>query len=241
MPPDWAEIMTQNEKNKIKKEIEEKDKQVKVATTEDAKLAEEGCWEFIREKLGKLEFAVADDEVTVGHKIRVCGEEIDVRVLDLEISSQEGLITPEFLEALQRSPEERRAMAQRKVLAARKHTKILWKKKTRRQDRRSKGFMLKMAYRGDAMTEDSIKQLQRELRTKTREEVWSQITYITKTPKHGKARQLKKSLAKSCRKQNGGRRPPVSWRRSRLVRRSTRSRTRMTRPWRRRRSLRSGK
>ena len=234
--------MTVTEKSKLKEENQAKDTMIQNASPADAKLTEERYQEFIQEKLGKLEFSVGPDEITVDHKIRVCGEEIDVHVLDLEITGQDGLITPEFLEVLQRSPEERRAMAQRKVLAARKHTKILWKKRARRQDRRCRGSQLKTAYRGDAMTEDSIKQLQRELRTKTREEVWAQITYITKTPKHGKAGQLKKSLAKKgCRKKNGGRRLPVSWRRSRMVRRSTRSRTRMTRPWRRRRSLRSGK
>ena len=42
------------------------------------------------------------------------------------------------------------------------------------------------------MTADSIKQLQRELQTKTREEVWRQITYITRAARVGSSRAIKK-------------------------------------------------
>ena len=199
-PSDWTEIMTRAEKSRLAKMIEDKDMQIKEDTPEAAKQTEERYQEFIREKLGALEFAVADDAVTVDHKITVCGQEIDVHVLDLEISGQEGLITPEFLEALQRSPEERRAMAKRKVLAERKGEQILRKKRTRRTDRRCRGSQLRIAYEGDAMSSDSIKQLQRELQTKTREEVWAQITYVTRAPRHGKSRKIKKVRAVSLKK-----------------------------------------
>ena len=50
------------------------------------------------------------------------------------------------------------------------------------------------------MAEDSIKQLQRGLQTKTREEVWAQITYVTKAPRHGKSRKIKKVKAISLKK-----------------------------------------
>ena len=118
--------------------------------------------EFLQEKLGKLEFAVAGDDITVDHKITVCDQEIAQPVLEIHVTDHENLITDELLDLLQKTPEERRAVAKRNEIAGRGQEKAI----QRRRGRKYRGIQLKIAYAGDVMTDDSIQQLGRELKTK---------------------------------------------------------------------------
>ena len=105
-PTEQGDFAKQSSKEKEKvEEIKET-----VGNEEIKAKREEIKWEqFLQKKLGKTTVVMHDDGLHVDHKIKCCGTEIDVPVLELEVEGQSGLINPEFLKIMQMSPAERRA------------------------------------------------------------------------------------------------------------------------------------
>jgi hypothetical protein len=171
--PDWSECMTKAEKqdHEMEKEVAEK----------NLKSEEDKYQDFIMRKLGKLSHSTSEDQFIVDHEVSCCGQMVKVPVFEMDIDGQSNLITPQLLEILQQTPAERRAKAsQPGKLQHWKAHKIVAK-----HCKRGRGNRLKLALK--PFSPDLIKQLDQELRTKTRREVFSKLKFITGGKNTGKA------------------------------------------------------
>ena len=162
--PDWSECLTKADKaDQAADELGEK---------KNGKSEEDAYQEFIMRKLGKLSHSNSDHEFAVVHEMVCCGVLVKVPIFEMEIDEQTNLINPKLLEILKLTPTERRAKA-----AISGNLQKGEKKRFLQRTFKSvgSGSRLKLALK--PFSEDLMKQLDEELMTKTRREVFQNLKF----------------------------------------------------------------
>ena len=97
--PEWKEVLLNHERRSGLElgAIEEESK--------------EALEQKILEHLGEIKFETQDGRIAADHEVKLCGNMVKIPVLRLDIGDQEGLISEELLEKLNKTPKQRRAEA----------------------------------------------------------------------------------------------------------------------------------
>ena len=170
----WQEVLEAHEKGESEKD--------------EKKFAEElpqEVQETIMDRLGKINFDCSGEQFAVEHEVKVCGENVKIPVLRVDIEDVEGLeglISAEHLKELQKTPEQRRA---EKVEGRDINDRHDAREVTRARKALGRGVRLKCAL--GKFNKEVQEQIDNQLLKYTRHEVLKQIQFFagrskTKTP-----------------------------------------------------------
>ena len=189
--PAWQDCMS-----KAEQEAQKEQGQAELSEEAGKIQAAQQYQDFILRRLGQLQAEASSEKFSVDHEVRVCGRTVKTKIFSLEIEEQDGLITPEMLELLQKTPAERRAMvAHSREAQDRKATRKINKKTNR-----GRGNRFKLATR--PFSEDLLAQMQSQLMKRTRAQVFAKLKFETKK-KGTKNKVAEKSTKKSVIKKKG--------------------------------------
>ena len=68
--------------------------------------ADVGVQNKIMERLGEIKFDCTAEQFAVEHEVRICGQQVKIPVMSVEVEGSEGLISSEHLKELSKTPQQ---------------------------------------------------------------------------------------------------------------------------------------
>ena len=172
--PDWQEVLLNHERRSG----------LELGTIEEE--SKEVMQQKILEHRGEIKFETQGGRVAADHEVKLCGSTVKIPVLRLDIGDQEGLISEELLEKLNKTPQQRRSEAS-EFNSIHNHRNDLKKKAHRVLGR---GARLKNAL--SKFNAGLLEQLNQQLMKFTRQEVFKKLRFMV-SANNGKGKKIKKS------------------------------------------------
>ena len=173
--PDWKEVLLNHERRSG----------VELGTIDEE--SKEVLEQKILEHLGQIKFETQGGRVAADHEVKLCGSIVKIPVLRLDIGDQEGLISEELLEKLNKTPKQRRAEASEFNSRYNDHRDL------RRKAQRVLGRGARLKNALTKFNAQLLEQIDKQLMKFTRQEVFKQLRFMVSANNGKKVRKIKKS------------------------------------------------